>query len=148
MSATLTGFRELEAALSDLPKATGKNVLRRIAKGALQPIANKAQQLAPVDRGDLRVSIVVSEKRTRRAIRFNRFDKNTGLEMAMGPASGKGVLNYATFTEFGTSDTRATPFMRSSWESGKRGALEHIILNLETEISKAAKRVAKKRAKG
>jgi hypothetical protein len=38
--------------------------------------------------------------------------------------------------------------MRSSWESGKRGALEHIILNLETEISKAAKRVAKKRAKG
>jgi hypothetical protein len=31
----LSGFAELEAKLRDLPKATGKNVLRRIGKGAL-----------------------------------------------------------------------------------------------------------------
>lgn len=148
MGATLTGFRELEAALSALPKATGRNTLRRVAKGALQPIADKAQGLAPVATGDLKVSIVVSEKRTRRVTRQGRFDKNTGIEIAMGPASGKGVLNYATLIEFGKNGKPAQPYMRPAWDGGKNGALEYIILNLDKEISKSAARVAKKAARG
>lgn len=147
MSVQLKGFRELEAALSALPKATGRNVLRRVAKGALEPIAVRARGLAPVDRGDLKNAIQVSEKRTKRVTRINRFDKNTGIEVAMGPVSGKAVLNYATWAEFGTNDTRATPFMRPSWDAGKRSALEYVILNLEREIDKAATRLAKKSAR-
>jgi HK97 gp10 family phage protein len=147
MSVQLKGFRELEAALSELPKATGKNVLRRVARGALEPIADRARSLAPKDKGDLAGSIVVSEKRTRRVNRFNRFDKQTGLEMAMGPSSGGGVLNYATWAEFGRDGQRATSYMRSSWDAGKRAALEFVILNLGREIDKAATRLAKKSAR-
>jgi HK97 gp10 family phage protein len=143
----LEGFRELEAALAQLPKSTGKNVLRRVAKGALEPMADKARGMAPIDQGDLKAAIMVSEKRTKRVTRINRFDKNTGIEMAMGPVSGKGVLNYATFAEFGTNDTRATPFMRPSWEGGKNEALEYVKSNLGLEIEKAAKRLAKKAAR-
>lgn len=148
MTVILEGFRELERALNELPKNTGRNVLRRVAKGALEPMAVKARGMAPVDDGNLRDAIMVSEKRTKRVIRANRFDRNTGVEIAMGPISGEGVLNYATFAEFGTSDTRAQPFMRPAWEGGKNEALEYIKANLGNEIDKAAKRLAKKAAKG
>jgi HK97 gp10 family phage protein len=148
MTVQLEGFRELQRALAELPKSTGRNVLRRVAKGALEPMAVKARSMAPVDEGNLRDAIMVSEKRTKRVTRVNRFDRNTGVEMAMGPVSGKGILNYATFAEFGTIDTRARPFMRPSWYGGKNEALEYIKSNLGNEINKAAKRLAKKAEKG
>lgn len=148
MTVRLSGFRELEVALNNLPKATGRNVLRRVAKGALQPMADRAQGLAPKDSGDLAVSIKVSEKRTRRVARINRFDKNTGIEMAMGPVSGGGVLNYATFAEFGTIDTPAFGYMRGAWNGGKDDALEYVKANLGREIDRAASRLAKKAARG
>lgn len=152
----LAGFRELDRALSELPKATGKNVLRRVAKGALEPMADRAAALAPEETGKLAFSIIVSEKRTRRAkgkskTRFSggRFitDASTGIEMAMGPASGTGVLQYATFVEFGTVDTPAHPFMRPAWAAGAEPALDYIKANLGSEIDKAASRLAKKRAR-
>jgi HK97 gp10 family phage protein len=143
----LSGFRELERALKELPKATGKNVLRRTARGALQPMAQKAKSLAPVDRGDLRDSIMVSEKRTKRVARVNRFDRNSGIQMAMGPVSGNAVLNYATFVEFGTVDTAPNPFMRPSWFGAKDEALDYVKANLGREIDRAATRLAKKAAK-
>ena len=144
MTVRLEGFRELERVLNELPNNTGRNVLRRVAKGALEPMADRARGMAPVERGDLKSSIQVSEKRTRRVTRINRFDRNTGIEMAMGPVSGNGVLNYATFAEFGTIDTRATPFMRPSWDGGKDNALDYVKANLGSEIEKAAKRLAKR----
>ncbi len=147
MTVQLSGFRELEKALSELPKSTGKAVLRRVAKGALEPMADRARGMAPVDQGDLKNAIAVSEKRTKRVARINRFDKNTGLEMAMGPVSGGGVLNYATFAEFGTNDTRARPFMRPAFDGGKDEALNYIIANLGKEIDRAATRLAKKNAR-
>ena len=147
MTVRLEGFRELERALNELPKSTGKAVLRRVAKGALEPMADRARGMAPVDRCDLRASIQVSEKRTRRAIRTNRFDKNTGVEIAMGPVSGGGVLNRATFVEFGTVDTRAQPFMRPAWDGGKDDALDYVKANLGREIGRAATRLAKKNAR-
>ncbi len=147
MTVRLEGFRELERALNELPKSTGRAVLRRVAKGALQPMADRARGMAPVERGDLKASIQVSERRTKRVTRIDRFDKNTGLEMAMGPVSGGGVLNYATFAEFGTNDTRARPFMRPAFDGGKDEALDYIKANLGNEIERAAKRLAKKNAR-
>jgi HK97 gp10 family phage protein len=147
MTVRLEGFRELERALNELPKSTGKNVLRRVAKGALQPIAEKAKSLAPKESGDLAGSIMVSERRTKRVTRVNRFDRNTGIEMAMGPVSGGGVLNYATFAEFGTIDTTAKPFMRPAWHGGKDDALDYVKANLGREIERAAARLAKKTAR-
>jgi HK97 gp10 family phage protein len=147
MTVRLEGFRELEAALNELPKSTAKNVLRRVAKGALQPMAEKARSFAPFDQGDLRASIQVSERRTKRVARINRFDKNTGIQMAMGPVSGKAVLNYATFVEFGTVDSRPQPFLRPAWDGGKEAALDYVKVNLGREIDRAASRLAKKAAR-
>lgn len=147
----LLGFRELENALRQLPKATGKNVLRRVARGALEPMANMAAARAPHRTGRLAFSISVSEKRTRRATvrksngRF-RSDPSTGITMAMGPAGGfGGALMYASFDEFGTVDTPAFAYMRSAWDAGAAPALQYIIDNLKIEIDRAAMRYAKKK---
>jgi HK97 gp10 family phage protein len=146
MKVKLTGFRELDKALSELPKATGKNVQRRVAKGALEPMADLASARAPERTGRLAFSIGVSEKRTRRVKKEQRFDTRTGIAMAMGPMSGfGGTLYYASFDEFGTVDTPAFGFMRSAWDTEADPALNYVKSNLWLEIDKAARRVAKKR---
>ena len=156
----VTGLREAEAALAELPKATGKNVLRRVARGSLEAMRDHAAALAPDDPAtgapDLRTSISISEKRTKAAKtksttrmvrgRF-RASASTGIAMAMGPASGGGVLNYASFQEFGTVDMAANPYMRPAWDAGAMKALDYIKDNLRAEIDKAATRLAKKRAR-
>lgn len=157
---TLEGFAELDRALTELPKATGKNVLRRIARGALEPMANMAAARAPHRTGRLAYSISVSEKRTPRAKWQNttmgrtafvgghfRASASTGITMAMGPAGGLGVLPYASFDEFGTIDTPAFAFMRAAWDAGANQALEYIKTNLSIEIDKAAMRYARRQAK-
>lgn len=146
----LEGFRELERALSELPKATGKNVLRRVAKGALEPMADVAAARAPSRTGKLAYSIAVSEKSTPRA-KWNkgkfRSARSNGIVMAMGPASGLGTLEYAAFDEFGTIDTPTFAYMRAAWDVGAYPALEYIKANLAQEIGKSAAKLAKKRAK-
>lgn len=146
----IEGFREFEAALAKLPQAMGRSVLRKVARGALEPMADAAQGKAPVaavDGGQLRASIAVSERRTRRVRRGGRFDKATGLEMAMGPSSGEGVLSYATHVEFGTVDTAPQPYMRPAWDGGAGKALEYVKDHLWDELAAAAQRVAKRGAR-
>ncbi len=143
---SLSGFRELDKALGELPKATAKNVLRRVAKGALEPMAGVAAARAPERTGKLAFSISVGEKRTGRA--KTGFFSGTGIQMAMGPATGlPGVLQYAAFDEFGTVDTPAFGYMRAAWDGGADKALEHVKDNLGSEIAKSAAKLAKKRAR-
>jgi HK97 gp10 family phage protein len=155
-TAELTGFKELEQALRALPKATGKNSLRRVARGALEPMALMASARAPHRSGRLAYSISVSEKRTRRARKSTtryvggglfRAEASKGIEMAMGPGAGLGTLNYAAFDEFGTIDTPAFGFMRAAWDGGAYDALEYVKMNLSVEIDKATARFVKKQAR-
>lgn len=146
MKVQLAGFKALDKALGELPKATGKNVLRRVAKPPMEAMANVAAQKAPERTGRLAFSISVSEKRTRRA--KTQFMSGTGIQMAMGPASGFGAaLSYATFDEFGTVDTPAFAFMRAAWDGGAERSLEYVKVHLGDEIAKSARKLAVKRAK-
>lgn len=60
----IEGLKELDAALGALPKATGKNVLRRVLKRAGEPIAEAARRKVPAEKstGNLKRSITVSTK--------------------------------------------------------------------------------------
>lgn len=146
MVVKISGLQETLKALADLPKATGNNVLLRVGKKALEPMRAMAASLAPVDEGNLSQKIEISTKRTRRA-RKERGPKR-GVEIAMGPASGSGVLEYAGFVEFGTVDTAPEPHMRPAYQSEKQGVVDAIGNDLMREIDKSAKRLAKKRGKG
>lgn len=140
------GLRELDAALGDLPKATGKSVLRRVLKKAGKPIADAAAAKAPVLSGNLQISIGVSTKLTRRQSRIHRQmfkDDRASVEMFVGA----GGLAQATQQEFGNERHGPQPFMRPAWDGNKDRALEIIKTDLGDEIMKAAKRLARKAAR-
>jgi HK97 gp10 family phage protein len=164
----MSGFRELDKALAQLPKATARNVLRRTLIKAGEPIAEEARLLAPVDSGDLRESIQVS---TRVKNKVGRAEFSAALraglgkqaavsalrtarreakgeasfaEAVIGPARGKGVIRYAHLVEFGGVHNRPPkPFMRPAWDTRQRQALDIIRRELGNEIISAARRLGR-----
>lgn len=165
-----TGFRALESALAELPKATARNVLKRTLTKAGQPIADEASRLAPVDTGKLAGRIIVSARLKNKAVKnkaggaeyaaamraglgrqaataalrqARRDAKGQGsfAEMYVGPA--RGVLAYAHLVEFGTVRTAPQAFMRPAWDSRKREALDIIRRELGNEIIMAARRLGR-----
>jgi hypothetical protein len=149
---SVEGLREVDAALGELGKATGRNVMRRVALVGLERIAEEARRLAPnnPDTGgnDLRESIAVSTKLGGYAKRLNRRSKSEA-EAHMGPA-GKGGTKappQGTQQEFGNQNHGPQPFMRPAWDGGKDALFQGIKEDLWTEISRAAARKAKKAAR-
>lgn len=144
---TVSGLRELDAALGQLPKSTGKAALRRTLKKAGQPIADDATAKAPVLTGALQISIGVGTKLTRRQSKLHRKmfkDDKASAEVFVGA----GGLAQATQAEFGNHHQAAEPYMRPAWDGNKDQALEIIEAELGAEIMKAAQRLAKKAARG
>lgn len=145
------GLRELDAALGELPKATARNTLVRVGKKRLQPIADRANQLAPDDPntpGGLHTSFVVSTKLNkrqasmkRREIRKGITDKNFA-EVHAGTNDPAGVQQ-----EFGNQNHGPQPMLRPAWDEGKGGLLPGLGQDLWDEIEKSAKRLAARAAR-
>lgn len=168
----LEGFKELEKALSELPKATAKNTLNRALMKMAEPIRDAAQANAPVaavNGGKLRDGIVISKKskasgsirgeiaglikkgmeRTEavskaKSNRAARGGEKTFAQIFVGAASN---IREAIPQEFGTENNAPQPYMRPAWDSKKDGALETAKGILWTEIDKAAARLARKKAR-
>jgi hypothetical protein len=139
------GLRELDAALSTLPKAVGKAVLRRVAKQALGPFDKAWRQNANAHRltGSLEESGGIGTKLTKRQARLNRkAEGKASIEMYAGPNDPAAIPS-----EYGTVDQAARPFARKAWASTQDETLNIVAANLGSEIDKAAARVAKKTAK-
>lgn len=139
------GLRELDRALGELPKATGKSVLRRVGRKALTPMRDDARSMAPKLEGHLEESIEIGAKLTSRQAKLHRkMFKNdkASVELFMGPNDPAAIPQ-----EFGWEDGDPQPYMRPAWDANKDRALEIIKDDLGEEIMKAAARLAKKRAK-
>lgn len=139
------GLRELEDALSQLPKAVGKGVLRRVARLALEPFdkAWRANAAAHHLTGALERSGGIGPKLTRRQAKLNRFrEGKASIEMHAGPNDPAAVPR-----EFGTVDQAAAPSVRPAWDGTQDKILDVVKAELGTQIAKAAARVAKKTAK-
>lgn len=140
ITSRLEGLEQTIANLGELPKATGRNVLRRMLRKNAEPVANLAARIAPTRTGKLAYSISVSTQLTRR----HRRAKVNEVEVYIGPAAGLGTLMYASFDEFGTSDTPAFSFMRGAWYAKQNIVLAGITNDLKEEVAKAAARLARK----
>lgn len=159
------GFKEMEEALKELPKATAKNCIRRALSAAAIPIADNAQQLIRVKR--VSPAIVVTK------IKFTSGDAGKqafAAAMAAGATRGEageaahqankeagddanitsGVLSIGPTLrafygfEFGTVKQSPKPFMRPAWDAHKMQALEIIKTELQDQIEKARVRIVKK----
>jgi HK97 gp10 family phage protein len=135
-----TGFKELEQSLMELPRATGKNVVRRTLRKAAEPIAADASTNAPRGRtGKLQDDIHVGTQLTR----SQRKAKESGFEVHVGPSADP----RGRFVEFGTAHQAPNPFLRRAWDANEANALSTIRTTLADEIKKAAARLARKQAK-
>jgi HK97 gp10 family phage protein len=148
----IEGLREIDEALGQLGKATGRNVMRRVAVKRLEPMAEEARRLAPDDPAtggnDLKRSIAVSTTLKGYARRLNKRSKSEA-EAHMGPA-GTGATKaprQGSLQEFGTKNHPPQPFMRPTWDGGKDKLLDGIGADLWAEIDKAAERNARKAAR-
>lgn len=150
----IEGLQEVQKALRELPKATAKNIIRRILKKRGEPIAEAARKHVPIDEGDLKNSIAVSTKLSKRQKRMHRKPDPNDVEVYVGP----GPHPQAHWLEFGTDerthasgksvgDVPKKPFMRPAWDSQRRGVLVGIRQDLWTEIKNAADRLARKAAR-
>jgi HK97 gp10 family phage protein len=135
------GLRQVEQALGQLGKATGRNVMRRVAIKRLTPIADDMRERAPDDPNtggeDLRNSIAVTTKRPR------RHKKVSEVEAHAGP----GQLPQAHLQEFGAPQHGPQPFARPAWDAGKDEILPGLAEDFWDEIKKAADRQARKTAR-
>lgn len=135
------GLKDCERALRDLPKATARNVVRRVLKAAAQPIADMGRSLAPTDEGHLKASYGVGTKLTRRQRRAHR--KQSPIEVFVGPGGDPAAIA----TEFGNEHQAAQPHLRPAWDANKAGALKSITADLVHEIGKATARAQRKAAR-
>ena len=138
----LEGFRELDKALGELPKATARNTLKRALTPAADHVDYVASGAAPHDTGKLEQSIIVGTKLTSRQAREAKRAGKNFAEIHIGTRLGRGM-----FTEFGTFKDPPLMWFTRAWDISKNTALEIISANLASEIEKSAARLAKKRAK-
>lgn len=163
-----TGFKDLDTALAQLPKAAAKRTLQRTLAKAAQPIADAAQANAPVDTGELRDSIKVGTRISNKigkaefaevmrgggthgeavaAMRSARREANGGSFAVafVGPEKAKSKKNAIKriVLEFGSVKLPPHPYMRPAWDAQKMNALNICKAELAGEIITTAKRLAK-----
>lgn len=162
------GLKELDAALGEFSKATGRNILRRALSQAAEPIRSAAAAKAPVDRGALQQAIIVTAKgppdagkvayarvmksggdakAATAALRQARRDnagQNAFAEVFIGPDKS---AFYGRFQEFGTVHHAPQPFMRPAFDENAQAALDLIAGALSEQIEKARARAARKTAR-
>ena len=133
----LTGLKELEQALGQMPKATARAVGFRVLR---QPIARAARRLAPVNQGDLVESIDVGTA----LARSQQADKGAvaPVEVHVGPGQNPQAITQ----EFGTYKEPAQPYLTPAWEAEKMNALDIVGTGLGIEVEKTAARIARKAA--
>lgn len=137
-SMKLDGFKELHDTLGQFKKGTERAILRRTATKALAPFVERAKQLAPVDDGHLRDSIVIGNSLTKNARREAKRDPVQGVRVFAGTSDRNGVPR-----EYGTWRTQAQPFMRPAFDATKDQMLDIVKVELRADIEKTAKRVKK-----
>jgi HK97 gp10 family phage protein len=137
------GLKEIQAALHELPKSTARNVMRRVLKDVAEPIADQARQLAPVLSGDLKQSIGVSTKLSRRAKKDTGKLSANAVQVYIGPFAAP----RAIIQEFGSFKEPPQPYMRPAWDANQGEILGKIGEMMWNEIAAAAARKARKEAR-
>ena len=154
----LTGFKELAAALRELPERVARNGLRAAVNAGASVIKKEATYLAPKDTGALQANLYQKQIREQSGPMVQTFyvgvrkgvakyannKKNRQAGKAGKAYKDDGTTFYWRFKEFGTSKMAATPFMRPAFDSQKENAVTAIGKKLDERIQNHARDLAKK----
>jgi HK97 gp10 family phage protein len=147
--AEFKGFKELAAAMRELPERVAKNALRSAVAAGATVVKNEAKNRAPVDTGEMRRDIQVKRERdsgkgpmVATYSVFVRSGKKSRLSGAKRDVSKDSW--FWRFVEFGTKNMAARPFMRPSFESKKEEAVKRIAEKLDERIQATATQLSRK----
>lgn len=153
----MTGFRDIEKALAQLPAGTAKGVARRAMKKELKPIADTANAFWPgSDDQVFRITSRLSGSQKGNSSAQNR---RSVTNMFVGANKGTGGAPHAHLLEFGTGPrfhkkgrftgaVAPQPMLQPAWDMHKNQLLEGLGKRLWEEIEKTMARRAKRAAKG
>ena len=124
--------KNLLQALGQFPKNIQKNVMRGAIRAGANIVRDRAKELVPVDKGDLKKTIGVVQRKAPANQYVFSITNRKGLKV-------KGW--YAHFVEFGTVKQAAQPFMRPAFEQSESNVLstakEYIVKRIPAEVAKA-----------
>lgn len=155
LKAKLTGAKELERALRELPKRIGKAAVRRAMLKSLKPVAAAAEatvRASSFRTGGLASSITVSTRLSRRQRKAGMKGDDIAAYVGASPSRVAHLVEFGTGpreTKAGrsTGSMPAEPFLRPAWDAHKAGVLKEFGRLLGIEIDKAAARLARRQAK-
>ena len=112
-----TGVREMEQRFERIDKSVRRSQ-QQIAQEAAELVAEEARRLVPVLTGELRDSIIISERQLGGAFKMN-MRTLTAVRLYVGPRKGAGYPNgyQGHMIEFGTVKMAAQPFMRPAFDN-------------------------------
>ena len=158
MTVNITGLKELQQALNQLPLEIQKRPLRSAVSAGAKVIVDEAKRLAPQgETGNLRKALYRYRSRSQssrgqetflvgvRKGKKNYVDsaKNRRLNRVGKKYTVEGEAFYWRFVEFGTSKMPARPFLLPAFESKKNQAVETIKNRLAVAIENTAKKMKK-----
>lgn len=154
ISATLTGFKELNDKLLELKDVTlAAKVLARAARKAFEPVFVEAHRLAPRDTGALIEAIRLTTVKPKSGDAVVAVGiKIAGPKKFIGPKTKAQATKLSPksmwhFVEFGTSKMAAKPFLRPALEKHADLVTELLKAELAKGIERAVRRQAKARGK-
>ena len=140
MTMQIDGLKDLELALTEMPKSTARTTLRRAGMAALEPMRQAAVRMAPDDPTtpppfDLKSSIATSFKQGRSKNVVTTKNENTRVYVFMGPGFSKGMskeqqanlAQYSMAQEFG-----AKPHSIAKGSGGSKGSKLKKLLRIGT----------------
>lgn len=158
MTVKVTGLKELEKALMELPKEVAQRPLRAAVNAGAKVVMDEAKNRAPQgETGNLRKAIY--RTRTRRGsgtgketyvvgvrkgkMKYADTANNRRLKRVGKTYQTRGLAYYWRFLEFGTSKLSARPFLRPAFEAKKDAAVDAIKAKLAEAIEKTAAKLRK-----
>lgn len=150
----VTGLREIEKALADLPRSTSKSVARRGMRKELLPVAAMANALWPGSSDDvfrIAARVAKSQPQPKR--------DDSVVNLYVGAPGGANGTPEAHLLEFGTGprfhksgkfvgQVSPTPMLQPAWDAHKSQMLRGLGASLWAEIEKTMARRAKRGAGG
>lgn len=152
----ISGLRELQAALKELPDRVAKNALRASVYAGAKIVRDDAKQRAPIftgpvsqghpPPGTLKKAVIMKQIPEQ----SGKFRQTFYVAVRHGKKYqkvGKKEINrdafYWRFVEFGTANMAARPFMRPAFESQKLAAVEAIKAKLADRIEEEAQKLGR-----
>ncbi len=133
----IKGLKECQAALVKLGEQPARAVMLEVLTKYGEGLAEAARGVVEVDHGDLRRSIIVSQRLTAAAYAGAEPKADAEERVYIGPTA-EGF--YGFWLEFGTHKMPAEPFMRPAWDAGKDAIPISVAADLWAAISSAMAR--------